>query len=58
MPKYLISWTEETWYNTTVEAESAEKAEEMFYANEGDCWSRAKEHGSELQDSVEVEELL
>jgi hypothetical protein len=56
MPKYLIAWTEEDWYNVTIEADSSQNALDIFYGREYD------EHtivhiGGELQDSVEVEEL-
>jgi hypothetical protein len=57
MPKYLVSWTEETWYNTYIEAESKEKAEEMFWDNEDDCISRAKPYGSDIQETIDVEEV-
>ena len=57
MPKYLVSWTEETWYKTYIEAESKEKAEEMFWDNEDDCMSRAKPYGYDIQETIDVEEV-
>ena len=56
MPKYLISWTDEEWWEVAIEAESKDEALEMFHNREFD------EHtivyiGGELQDSVEVQEL-
>ena len=57
MPKYRVSWTEETWYHTYIEAESEDEALELFWNDEGDCMSRAKPVDSEIQDSVEVEAI-
>ena len=56
MPKYLISWTEEEWWQITVDAESRDKALDMFHNREYD------EHtvvylGGELQDSIDIEEI-
>jgi hypothetical protein len=56
MPKYLISWTEENWYNITIEADSAEEAKDKFYNHEFD-YEDSILVGSELQDSVEAEEV-
>jgi hypothetical protein len=56
MPKYLVSWTEENWYNITIEADSAEEAKDKFYNHEFD-YEDSILVGSELQDSVEAEEL-
>lgn len=56
MPKYVIAWTEEAWYNLIVDAPNKTAALDMFYNNEYDreecIWT-----GSELQDSVEIEEI-
>jgi len=56
MPKYLISWTEEEWWEVAIEAESKDEALGKFHNREYD------EHtvvhiGGELQDSVEVQEF-
>ena len=56
MAKYLISWTEEEWYQVSIEADAKDKALDMFFSREFD------EHtvvylGGELQDSVEIEEI-
>jgi hypothetical protein len=56
MAKYEIEYTVERWYRITVEAESEEKALELFHDNEVD-WSTAEEYGSELQDTILVSEL-
>lgn len=56
MPKYLIAWTEENWYNITIDAPSKSEAIDTFYAQKYD-----EEDvifiGCELQDSVEVMEV-
>jgi hypothetical protein len=59
MPKYRINYTIERWYRIDVEAESAEQAREMFHTDKIDYFtSPTKEVGSELQDSVQIEELV
>ena len=57
MPKYLVSWTEETFFNTYVEADSEDEALNSFFDNVDNCWDRAKIVGSEVQDSIEVEAI-
>ena len=58
MPKYKIEYTIERWYRIEVEAESEERAREMFYKDEIDYQAHpTKDLGSELQDSVLVTEL-
>jgi hypothetical protein len=54
MPKYLVSWTEEDWYNITIEADSPRAALDMFYDREYDM-EDIIHTGTELQDSVTVE---
>jgi len=56
MSKYLIAWTEEEWYNVVIEADSKNAALDIFYNQEYDR-EDVKHVGSELQDSVEVEQL-
>lgn len=56
MTKYLISWTEEDWWEVAIEAESKDEALGKFHNREYD------EHtvvhiGGELQDSIEVQEF-
>ena len=56
MPKYLISWTEEDWYNITIEASSKKEALDKFW-NRGYDMEDIVHTGTELQDSVEIEEV-
>ena len=56
MPKYLIAWTEENWYNVTIDAPSKFVALDKFYNQEYDREDVVLV-GFELQDSVEVEEV-
>jgi hypothetical protein len=56
MPKYRIDWTEEYWYTMEVEADSLEDAREKFHQSDYD-FGDAESLGSELQDSVTVEEV-
>jgi hypothetical protein len=56
MAQYQIKWTEEVWYEQTIEAESQEKAKELFWS-EGFPFDTAQVFGSEIQDSVEIEEV-
>lgn len=56
MPKYLVSWTEEDWYQVIIEADSKREALDKFYDRDYDP-EDTQHIGSELQDSVEAEEL-
>ena len=56
MPKYIVSWTEEDWYNVTIDAPSKLVALDKFYNQEYDS-EEVVLVGSELQDSVEVDEV-
>ena len=56
MTKYLVSWTEEDYLNILIEADSADEAREKFYNSEFDD-QKILHVGTELQDSVEVEEV-
>lgn len=56
MTKYLISWVEEDWLNVLIEADSADEARDKFYNSEFDD-QHIVHIGTELQDSVEVEEI-
>ena len=56
MTKYLVSWTEEDYLNILIEADSADEAREKFYNYEFDGL-KILHVGTELQDSVEVEEV-
>lgn len=55
MPVYKIDWTEEVWYRYYVEAESQEEVMARF-AN-GEFFDVAIPYGSDIQDSIEVEEV-
>ena len=56
MTKYLIAWTEENWYNLTIEADSKREALDKFYNHDFD-YEDSVLVGSELQDSVEAEQV-
>lgn len=56
MPNYLISFTEEEWYNVTIEADSLQDAADKF-------WSGNYDHediihtGTEIQESIDIGEV-
>jgi hypothetical protein len=56
MREYVISWTEETWYRVSINANSEEDALEMFYDQK---WNpdESKHLGGELQGVI-VEESV
>lgn len=54
MPIFRVSYTIEEWYTAEVEAENESEALELFHHGEYD---NEECTGSELQDSVEVEEI-
>ena len=56
MPKYLISWTEEDWYEVVIEADSKKKALDIWHDQAYDM-ENIVHTGTELQDSVEIEEI-
>lgn len=53
--KYLVSWTEEDWYNVTIEADSLDEAMEKFWGHEFDE-ADVRHTGTEIQDSIEIEQ--
>lgn len=55
MATFQIDWTEEVYYRAYVEAESEEEARELF--DSGELWDEASVFGSEVQDSVGIEEV-
>ena len=57
MPRYNVSWTEEVWWSTYVEADNHDEALNSFFDNVDNCLDHAKITGSEIQHSVEVEEV-
>jgi hypothetical protein len=52
MAKYRVSWTEEIWLRTIIEADSEEQASEIFWADMPD----GETYGGEVQDGVDIEE--
>ena len=56
MPKYLISWTEEDWYEVVIEADSRKAALDIRH-NQAYDMEDIVHTGSELQDSIECEEI-
>jgi hypothetical protein len=56
MPKYVIKYVYEHWYDVEIEATSADEAREKFDNAIFD--SNPRLVGGELQDSVLVEEVV
>lgn len=56
MARFKIDWTEELWQQVYIEAESEEKARELFWLGEFDN-QLIELYGTEIQDSVLVEEV-
>ena len=56
MSKYLISFTEEDWYNITIEADSYEDAKDKFWHGDFD-YEDVKHTGTEIQESIDIEEV-
>ncbi len=56
MSKYLISWTEEDWYNVVIEADSKKQALDIWHDQAYDM-EDIKHVGTELQDSIEIEQV-
>ena len=56
MSKYLISFTEEDWYNITIEADSYEEAKDKFWNGEFDT-EDVKHTGTEIQESIDIEQV-
>jgi hypothetical protein len=56
MAKYLISFTEEDWYNITIEADSLEEAKDKFWSHDFDL-EDIVHTGTEIQESIDVEEV-
>lgn len=56
MTKYLVSWVEEDYLNLIIEADSADEARDKFYNYDFDD-QQVRHVGTELQDSVEIEEV-
>jgi hypothetical protein len=56
MAKYLISFTEEDWYNITIEADSLEEAKDKFWSQDYDH-EDIRHTGTEIQEDIDVEEV-
>jgi hypothetical protein len=56
MSNYLISFTEEEWYNITIEADSLQEAKEKFWAHDFDL-EDIVHTGTEIQESIDIEEV-
>lgn len=55
MKQFVITYTEQAYYEMEVEAESMEEALDAFHAGEYD-YGLARQVGVELEDSVEIKE--
>ena len=56
MPRFLISFTEEDWYNITIEADSLEEAKDKFWSHDFDL-EDIVHTGTEIQESIDVEQV-
>lgn len=56
MPKYLVSWTEEDWYNVVIEADSAYEAQDKFWGREYDP-EDVSHTGTEIQEGIDIEAI-
>lgn len=54
MPKYIIKFQEEIWYDIEVEANTEELAKEKFWMGELDL-SNAIKQGGEIQEEMIIE---
>lgn len=54
MAKYLISFTEEDWYNIPIEADSLEAAKDKFWSHDYD-FEDIVHTGTEIQEDIDVE---
>jgi hypothetical protein len=57
MPKYLVSWKEEDWYNVIIEADSAYEAQDKFWGREYDP-EDIVHTGAEVSESIDIEEVM
>jgi len=57
MPKYLVSWTEEDWYNVVIEADSAYEAQDKFWGREYDP-EDVVHSGTEIQEGIDIEAII
>ena len=54
MPKYLISFTEEDWYQIVIEADSERQAKDKFWTQDFDP-EDIVHTGTEIQESIDIE---
>ena len=54
MPKYLLQWIEEHWYQHMVEAPSEEAARQMILE---DAFRWPEAYAYEIQDYIDVEQV-
>lgn len=57
MPRFSVDWTEELWYRAVIEADTVEEAREIFWSGEFDMADTGNLYNSEIQDSVQFEEV-
>ena len=56
MSKYLISFTEEDWYNIVIEADSERQARDKFWSADFD-FEDVVHTGTEIQESIDIEQV-
>lgn len=57
MSKYKIDWTLESWYSVEIDAESSEKALEIFWETLGSPDVVPRLDGQEVQDSIVISKV-
>ena len=57
MPKYLVSWTEEDWYNVVIKDDSAYEAQDKFWGREYDP-EDVVHTGTEIQEGIDIEAVI
>jgi hypothetical protein len=56
MSNYLISFTEEEWYNVTIEADSFQEAKDKFWSHDFDLEDIVHTN-TEIKESINIEEV-
>ena len=57
MAQFRVEWTEELWYRAVIEADTEDEAREIFWSGEFDTGYVGNLYNTEIQDSVEFEEV-
>jgi hypothetical protein len=57
MAKFEIEWTEESWYRTTIEADTEDQALAIWTSGDYPEYPNLKPYGGEIQDGVDINEL-